>query len=142
MAGHKAASIAPTWPTINGHFFSPPGIYKNEWGIMNLIENKMMIHFIHRGLAYLLFILVGLFTWRIYKFSLPPTAEKTKWLPAFIVFIQVLLGIITVLTSNYIQAGRWAAFEWMALLHQLTGMLLLLSLVWTLYLTTGEPKGS
>lgn len=142
MAGHKAASIAPTWPSINGHLISPPGLYESEWGLLNLVENKLMIHFVHRALAYLLFVLVLLFTFRIYKFSLAALAEKTKWLPAAMVVLQVLLGIITVLTSSYIQAGKWAAFEWMALLHQLTGMLLLLSLVWTFYLTTGEPKGS
>lgn len=142
MAGHKAASVAPTWPTINGSLLSPAGLYKNEWGIMNLIENKVMIHFVHRGLAYLLFVIILLFTGKLYKNVLSPLGEKTKWFPAAIVSLQVTLGIVTVLTSSYIQAGHWASFEWMALLHQLTGMLLLLSIVWMLYLTSGETKAA
>jgi heme A synthase len=47
---------------------------------------------------------------------------------------QALLGIVTVLTSPGIVPGHWGVFEWMAQLHQLTGMLLLLSMVWMLYI--------
>lgn len=142
MAGHKAASVAPTWPSINGYLFFPPGLYKPNEGLLNLIENKLTIHFIHRGLAYLLFVLVFFFCYRLGKFRLTTALQRTRWLPAGVVSLQVLLGIITVLTSSFIQAGRWAAFEWMALLHQLTGMLLLLSMTWMLYLSNGSTKAA
>jgi cytochrome c oxidase assembly protein subunit 15 len=142
MAGHKAASVAATWPTINGYLFSPPGAYKSNWGILNFIESKLMIHVVHRSLAYLLLIIIILFTYRLYKTKLSPLGENTKWMPVAIVLLQVLLGIITVLTSSFIQAGQWASFEWMALLHQLTGMFLLLSVVWMLYLTNSNQKAA
>jgi cytochrome c oxidase assembly protein subunit 15 len=61
--------------------------------------------------------------------------EKVKTLPLFIVFIQVLLGILTILLSAHIVPGVWAGFEWSAQLHQLVGMLLLLSVVNILYAT-------
>jgi len=52
--------------------------------------------------------------------------------------IQVLLGILTVLTSAQIVAGTWGMFEWMAELHQLVGMLLLLVLVSILYVVRAK----
>ena len=54
MAGHKAASAAATWPDINGYLVQPPGLYKADHGWLNFIDNKIMVHFVHRGLAYLL----------------------------------------------------------------------------------------
>ena len=54
-------------------------------------------------------------------------------MPIAVVLIQVLLGVLTVLTSANIVAGSWGMFEWMAELHQLVGMLLLLVMVSLLY---------
>lgn len=133
MAGHKAATAAATWPTINGDWL-PDGMMRDQPAALNFIDNKILIHFIHRGLAYILFILILLWTIKLFKTRGTRLFEKTKWLPLVIVIAQALLGIITVLTSPGIVPGRWGTFEWMAQLHQLVGMLLLLSLVWTLYL--------
>ena len=58
---------------------------------------------------------------------------KIKFIPMVLVFTQVLLGIVTLLTSRGIIPGRWGYFEWVAQLHQLTGMLLLLSIVLLLF---------
>jgi cytochrome c oxidase assembly protein subunit 15 len=133
MAGHKAATAAPTWPTINGDWV-PDGLMRDQPTALNFIDNKILIHFIHRGLAYILFILIVLWTIKLYHTSGTPLFEKTKWLPVAIVSAQAVLGIVTVLTSPGIVPGRWGVFEWMAQIHQLTGMLLLLSMVWTLYI--------
>ncbi len=133
MAGHKAATAAPTWPTINGQWI-PDNLLKNESFFLNLVDNTVWIHFVHRGLAYLLLVLIVLWTVRLSRTKGSALFQKTKWFPLVIVFLQVLLGIASVLTSTGIIPGHWGAFEWMAQLHQLTGMLLLLSLVWMLYL--------
>ena len=133
MAGHKAATVAPTWPTINGNWL-PANLMADEPRLLNFIDNKILIHFIHRGLAYVLFILVLIWSVKMYRVKGTVLFEKIKWLPMIIVFSQVLLGIGSVLTSTGIVPGHWGAFEWMAQLHQLTGMLLLLSVVWMLYL--------
>ncbi|TAD92414.1 MAG: hypothetical protein EAY75_02730, partial [Bacteroidetes bacterium] len=55
--------------------------------------------------------------------------------PLALVLAQVVLGIASVLYSSGIVPNRWGAFEWMAQLHQLTGMLLLLSVVYLLFAT-------
>jgi cytochrome c oxidase assembly protein subunit 15 len=133
MAGHKAATVAPTWPTINGDWL-PGNLMADQPALVNFIDNKILIHFIHRTLAYLLFVLVLIWSLKMKSVKGSILFEKTKWLPFIIVFSQVVLGIASLLTSTGIIPGHWGAFEWMAQLHQLTGMLLLLSLVWMLYL--------
>jgi cytochrome c oxidase assembly protein subunit 15 len=45
---------------------------------------------------------------------------------------------LTVLFSPGIIPNRWGLFEWMAQLHQLVAMFLLLSLFWVMYLVKGE----
>lgn len=133
MAGHKAAITAPTWPDINGSFI-PQGIFNSSEGLVALIENKITIHFVHRMLAYVLLVLIIIWVWRAGKVKGNIVFTKTKWLPLLLVLIQVLLGIFSVLTSVKIIPGQWGTFEWLAQLHQLVAMFLLLSLVWMLFL--------
>lgn len=133
MAGHKAATAAPTWPSINGYLI-PDHLFAAKPASVNFIENKTLIHFIHRGLAYLLLILIFLWTRKLFAQAGSALFHKIRVLPITIVLLQVVLGIVTVLSSTGIVPGHWGLFEWMAQLHQLTGMLLLLSLVMMLYL--------
>ena len=133
MAGHKAATVAPTWPDINGSFV-PSNMFSSPGGLLNLIENKITIHFIHRSLAYILFLLVIFWTWQSFKIKANMLFSKTKLLPFLLVFVQVLLGIFSVLTSVKIVPNQWGVFEWTAQLHQLIAMFLLLSLSWMTYL--------
>lgn len=143
MAGHKAASAAATWPDINGYLFSPPGLYNPDHGIMNFIDNKIMVHFVHRGLAYILLVLGIAISYSLYKLPKSSvTLTKIWYFPAIVLLAQVILGILSVLTSTGIVPNQWGTFEWMAQLHQLTGMLLLLSFVYLLYLTTSGKKSA
>jgi cytochrome c oxidase assembly protein subunit 15 len=133
MAGHKAATAAPSWPDINGQIV--PDLLSNASGILFWVENKIAIHFVHRGLAYILLIAVVLLTFRLHRPHGSRLLQKASWFPITLVLLQVLLGILSVLYSTSIIPGQWGIFEWMAQLHQLVAMLLLLSLVMLLYLT-------
>jgi cytochrome c oxidase assembly protein subunit 15 len=135
MAGHKAASAAPTWPTINSSWV-PGGLLKETPVALNFFENKITIHFVHRGLAYALLILIIIYSVKVFRIKpvSPIFTQARRW-PLILVSIQVLLGIFSVLTSTGIIPSRWGTFEWMAQLHQITGMLLVLSLVAMLFLT-------
>lgn len=139
MAGHKAATAAPTWPDINGSIIPPDMMGHNE-GLLNLVDNKITIHFIHRGLAYLLLLLVIVLSVKLYKTAGSSLLRKTGWLPAFLVTVQVVLGILSVIWSLQIVPNQWGAFEWMAQLHQLVAMFLLLSLCWVVYLVRGKSS--
>jgi len=132
MAGHKAATVAPTWPDINGTFI-PAKMFSAD-GLLNLIENKITIHFFHRSLAYILFILILIWTWKAVKMNDSTLFLKTRWLPFLLVTTQVILGVFSVLTSIQIVPNHWGIFEWLAQFHQLIAMFLLLSLIWMTYL--------
>ena len=134
MAGHKAANVASTWPTINGEWL-PAGIWDKDSFFINAINNTIWVHFVHRGLAYILLALVIVWSLRLLKLQGSPFWVRARIAPAILVFIQVLLGIFTVLASAHIVPGVWAGFEWLAQLHQLVGMLLLLSVINILYAT-------
>ncbi|MGC4037847.1 MAG: COX15/CtaA family protein [Chitinophagaceae bacterium] len=133
MAGNKAATAAPTWPDINGSIV-PSGMFASSDGLFNLLGNKITIHFIHRLLAYLIFILIVVWTIKANKYSSSGLWHKAKRFPVFIVSLQILLGIFSVLASIHIVPNHWGLFEWMAQLHQFVAMLLLLSLIFTLFL--------
>lgn len=133
MAGHKAAPAAPTWPSINGSFI-PHYVFKASEGVYSLIENPITIHTVHRLLAYLLFVLIIVWTIQAVKTNGPALFRASRILPGVFVFVQLVLGIFTVLTSVGIRAQKWNIFESMALLHQLTAIFLLLSLVFMLFI--------
>lgn len=133
LAGHKAATAAPTWPDINGSFL-PPSLFADEPVLINFIENKITIHFFHRNLAYIIFILLCILSVKLFSVRSTSAAfHKMKALPLILVVIQVFLGIFSLITSPRIVPNRWGTFEWLAQLHQVTGMLLALSLVGLFY---------
>ena len=134
MAGHKAANVASSWPTINGEWL-PTSLVQGSSFFLNAINNTIWIHFVHRGLAYILLVLIIVWSLRLLKLQGNPFWVRARIAPAILVFIQVLLGIFTVLSSVHIIPGVWGGFEWLAQLHQLVGMLLLLSVINILYAT-------
>jgi heme a synthase len=140
MAGNKAANAAATWPGINGSWW-PDNMLADRPAFLNFLENKITIHFIHRTLAYLLLALVIVWTVKALKeFNPTRLFLKTQWLPLLLVFVQVLLGIFSVLTSRQIIPNHWGSFEWMAQLHQIVAMLFLLCMVWMIYLTRNSKS--
>ncbi len=142
MAGLKAATAAPTWPTINGENF--PSNFTTYAGtsysfFSAIVNNPIAIHFVHRNLAYVICLLIIWWTFKVAKQKSNLVFSRVKWLPVFFVIVQVGLGIYAVLTSPKKIPGQWGFFESTALMHQATAMLLLLSLVWVYFLLT-HPK--
>jgi cytochrome c oxidase assembly protein subunit 15 len=126
MAGLKAATYAPTWPDINGNFLPRGGSPSS--GILKLFDNPIVVHFIHRNLAYLITILIFSWFFRSKKIN-TPLFKKTTWLPLALVVLQLILGIFTVINSPDPKALRW-----LGVTHQFIAMCLLLSLIFELYL--------
>ena len=134
MAGHKAANVASTWPTINGQWI-PTGLSSKDGFLLNAVNNTIWIHFVHRGLAYILLCIIIYWSLQMRKIRSNDFWNKTNRLPMYLVLVQVLLGVLTILSSAHIVPGAWAKFEWFAQLHQLVGMLLLLSVVNIIFAT-------
>jgi len=139
LAGHKGASSAPTWPDINGSFI-PAYVFNRPEGARSIIENPIVIQFIHRSIAYLLLLLIFIWALRAFRTKASAAFAKARWMPVILVLLQASLGIVTVLTSVWIRPAKWNIFEWMAQLHQLVAILLLLSLVAALFFLQGKQK--
>lgn len=132
MAGLKAAQSAPTWPDINGHILPRDISALSPW-TQNLINNKIAIHFIHRGIAYLLLTAVLFFYIRSNKYNGLNIFRKLRFSFLFLIILQVLLGILTV-----INATDNARFIWLGVSHQFIAMLLVINLVSLVYIVKGR----
>lgn len=137
MAGLKAAMSAPTWPTING-MWVPDDLLQHSF-----VNNRINVHFVHRTIAYLTFTLI------MFWFGMAGAAGKkhpeallrrSRWWPFVLVFTQVLLGIVTVISAPHIVLGSFGQYEVLAELHQLVAMFLLMSLIVNLYIVRRRPQ--
>jgi heme a synthase len=134
MAGGKFANAAPTWPAINGEWI-PDSLFSGRDEGQHWIGNRILVHFIHRGLAYLLLALTII--WTTMATRSPDQSQvlkKFRILPLFNISLQILLGIMIVLLSPEIIPNHWVAFDWFALAHQITGMEFMMVMVFMLFI--------
>ncbi|MCF6401976.1 COX15/CtaA family protein [Chitinophaga filiformis] len=131
MAGLHAALVANTWPDINGMWW-PMGMFTKGSLLTDITHNAITIQFIHRGLAYLITILVVIWWWKASEAPENSLLHRIRYLPLLLVLLQVMLGVLTLLGSQV----KIPLLQ--GILHQGVGMLLLLSLVWTLYLSRNK----
>ncbi|HJS18164.1 MAG TPA: COX15/CtaA family protein [Anaerolineales bacterium] len=110
-AGLKAGHISDTWPLMFG-MLVPPNLFSS---IINIIEAPQTIVFIHRWFAWLgLFAVVYVF-WVVRKQNYPLDIQSgLKWLTGIVV-LQIILGILTIL--SYVNIV-------IALMHQANAILL------------------
>ena len=135
MAGLKAAMAAPTWPSINGSWVP------DKLMMQSFINHPINIHFMHRTLAYLLFTLIIFWYGNVTRVAkMQPERlllKVSKW-PLILVLLQVLLGIVTVVSAPNIVFGKFGSYELLAELHQLVAMFLLIVLVVNLYAASSK----
>ena len=133
MAGLKTAVMAPTWPDINGKII-PAGLNELVPSAKNLVYNPIAIHFIHRGLAYLLLCMI--FTWWLKAKTIKENRlfRRLRLSLLLLVVLQVILGILTVLNATY--PNR---LVWLGVSHQFTAMLLVMAVVCLLFVVKKGP---
>jgi len=139
MAGNKAAAVAPTWPLINGNWI-PGNLFRESPLMLNFVGNTITIHFVHRNLAYLILLGISIWTLLLFRSGIIRNQRTRLLFPLALVLLQILLGILALVTSPGIVANHWVAFDWLALLHQLNGMLLLFSLIYAIYVLRPSVK--
>ncbi len=132
MAGLKAAATAPTWPDINGSFIPAAFSELTPWS-SNLVNNKLAIHFIHRGIAYLLLIVATIFYLRTGNINANPAFKKYRLALLALMFAQVLLGVLTVLNAT-----NSTHFLWLGVAHQFTAMLIVICIIILIYIVRGK----
>lgn len=132
MAGLHAAAFSPTWPDINSMII-PHGMFKDSPVWTNLFYNVTTIHFIHRGLAYILFFLTMIWVFKALKIEASWLFQKTRVLPALLITLQIILGIFTVIFSPY-----GDSLVYFGVAHQAVGILLLLSFILIVFILRKE----
>ena len=133
MAGLHAAFAAITWPDINGMLW-PTGMLSQGGFFDDISHNLITVQFIHRGLAYI--ICVPVIIWTLKAKNLPQNSflASLRYLPLLLLIIQIFLGVMTVLNTT----GQIPLIY--AILHQFVGMLFLMSLTVTFFLTSGNQR--
>lgn len=116
VAGIDAGRAFPTWPDMNGEFFPSNALYVPDGGALwrAFFENEGLVQFMHRMSGYLLFVF-GLVVWmRGRKSPHVATRRAYDWV-AVMLFGQMVLGIVTVLTGAHLHV---------ALTHQIGAVIL------------------
>ena len=132
IAGMRAGLYYPSWPDMNGEFI--PDVLKHtknwNWGNMINYDSYLfapaLIQFTHRTLAYLL---LGLTLVLFYKLKDKLNSLSKKWLnlTVILVFVQIVLGVLTVLNVQ----GKIPLF--LGVSHQLVGLLYFMGLLFLYY---------
>ena len=138
MAGLKAAPVAATWPDVNGTYL-PENVSQfgatMYSGIHIFTDQPIVVHYIHRSLAYLLLTLILFWFISVRKFAKEHfILSKASLFMIISVSLQVLLGILTVLNGHLMTQSKFLRFELLAELHQMVAILLLMSLLVNVYL--------
>ena len=114
LAGLNGGLIYNTWPDMSG-FFLPNDTNLNDYFSLSLLNNPSIIQFLHRIIAYFLFLLIVLLN--IFYFRLNLDLKSILFFDIAIL-IQILLGIITLLSGVEIKYAS---------LHQIGSIIVLSS---------------
>jgi len=99
-----------------GESFVPPGLYSSSPAWLAAFEDVVTIQFNHRLFAYALFVLLNVFAFRVYRSSPPGRGRLAAVLLVVALWVQVTLGISTLLLHVPV---------WLAAAHQGGAVLLL-----------------
>jgi cytochrome c oxidase assembly protein subunit 15 len=134
MAGLKAAASAPTWPDINGSFL-PLAMFELLPRAKNLVDNPIMIQFVHRALGYTLLLVVFLYFFQSRKIIHHKLFTKLSNIFLALFLAQVPLGILTVLNAT-----DKTALVWLGVSHQFVAMIIVLCGAALLYLSVKPAR--
>lgn len=96
VAGTRAGVVYPTWPLM-GDSFIPRGLYATTPAWLAMFEDITTIQFNHRMFAYLLFVLLNAFALVAWRNATGGRGRLGAILLALALWVQVLLGISTLL---------------------------------------------
>ena len=116
VSGLDAGKIYQTWPLMDRSLF-PDDIEIVNYNSLLEFNNRSLIQFYHRNLAYILILYSFFLSIIIYKKKLLKLYKPFK-IFIFILFLQAILGIFTLVSDLNI---------FLASLHQITGVLLIFS---------------
>jgi cytochrome c oxidase assembly protein subunit 15 len=98
VAGIRAGKAYNTFPLMNGHLLPPESFIIDPW-YLNFFNNMALVQFDHRLGAWLLAFLVPWFWWKIRSAAVSRTARLAATLLLVVLFVQIGLGIATLLLA-------------------------------------------
>ena len=129
VSGMDAGTVYNSWPLMGSSYF-PDDSRFIEFLNMTVFDNPSIVQFIHRNLAYLI-VLVYIYL-LIFIFNCPNKIfRKPILIIGLILFLQVMLGILTILSGVKII---------FASLHQINSILIIFSTLYFLYISKYEEK--
>ena len=122
VSGMDAGKIYNTWPLMGNSYFP------DDNKIINLFEfsalsDASLVQYLHRNIAYLIFILYITIAFTVYKNKIV-ILFKPILILGFVVFLQIFLGILTLLSGAGILISS---------LHQFSSILLITASLYFLY---------
>lgn len=125
VAGLDAGHVHNHWPLMNeGKLMHPTVLIEEQPLIKNFIEGRSGVQFVHRYLAY---VVVGFVLWiwfRSRKASRDRVQEQGLKSLVVLVFLQFLLGVLTLI---------YAVPLWLGVVHQIGAFFLLAAMTFTLH---------
>ena len=121
-SGLDAGKIYQTWPLMNDYFFPDDLSFKNLF-FLQIFNEPSFVQFVHRKLAYIIFIYVLVMSFFIF-YKKEKYIYNSLYFLLFMIFIQMTLGIFTLLSGAHIL---------IASLHQISTIFLLISSIYFYY---------
>ena len=113
VSGLDAGKIYQTWPLMNGSYFPSDINLTNFEEIFNL-NDRSVVQFIHRNVAYLIFILIIYIGFNLIRLKKNYLYNSYFYLLSFIL-VQIILGILALVTNLHITVAS---------LHQISSIFL------------------
>ena len=123
VSGMDAGKVYNSWPLMGSSYFP------NDSSIGDLVNleafnEPSLVQFMHRNLAYLIFIFYLLILFVVYKNNIQSLYKATKII-GFILIVQIVLGILTLLSGAQMIISS---------MHQISSIFLVSSSVYFVYL--------
>ena len=127
VSGMDAGQIYNSWPLMGSNYFPDDNEFMNLFKV-SAFSDPSLVQFMHRNLAYLILIFYLIIVYKVYKEKLTQLYLAIN-LVGLILFIQILLGILTLLYGAQIV---------LASMHQVSSIFLVSSSIYLLFLSTNQ----
>jgi cytochrome c oxidase assembly protein subunit 15 len=125
VAGLDAGFMHNHWPMMSEGTFMHETVYIEQSPLYkNFIEGKSGVQFVHRMLAYVVVIFILMIWFKAKKRSLTKIQLKGINTMVFIMILQFLLGVFTIINQVPV---------WLGVAHQIGAFLLLATMTFTLH---------
>jgi cytochrome c oxidase assembly protein subunit 15 len=125
VSGMDAGKIYNSWPLMGESYFPDDSLIVDIFKI-SVFNDPPLVQFIHRNLAYLIFLFYLFILLKVYKNKLSDFFKVINILGLFLL-LQIILGILTLLSG---------AQMFFASLHQISSIFLISSSIYLLYLNS------